>query len=114
MVAAIGRGTAVFQKQTFVTAIVRFTHGGVNAHVGGDASENDVGNSALAENQIQIRCAERAFARFVDDRFALFGIKFGNDVPAGFAAHQDSAAGAFIADARAEAAGSPAFVLGQI
>ena len=37
---------------------------------------------------MQIGGVERALAGLVDDRFAGLGIKLGNDVVAGFAAHQ--------------------------
>ena len=37
-----------------------------------------------------------------------------NDLPAGFAAHQDAAAGAVVADAGTDAAGAPALVRRQV
>ena len=53
---------------------------------------------------MQIGGVERALAGLVDDRFAGLGIKLGNDVVAGFAAHQNAAHRAGVADGRRAAA----------
>jgi hypothetical protein len=73
----------------------------VNAHVGGDAGQNEVGDAAQPQHQSKIRGAERAFAGLVDKRLAGKRRQLGDDLPAGLAAHQDAAARAGVANARA-------------
>jgi hypothetical protein len=53
-------------------------------------------------------------ARLVDDDFARQRREFVDDFPAGFAAHQDASAGAFVADAGADALRAPALVGRQV
>ena len=67
-----------------------------------------------AQHQLQVGGAERALAGLVDDRLAGQRREFGNDVPAGLAAHQDAAAGPGIADAGADLPRAPALVGGQV
>jgi len=40
----------------------------VDADVGGDAGQDDVGDAALAQDEVEVVSAERALARLVDDR----------------------------------------------
>ena len=114
MVAVVGGAAAILQHQAFEAAVVGLAHGGVDADIGGDAGEDDVFDAALVEDQFQVGGAERALAGLVDDRLAFDRVEFGDDVPARFAAHQDAAAGAGIADAGIDAARAPALVGGQV
>ena len=104
MITFVGRAAAVFKQHTLETAVVGLAHGGVNANVGGDPGQHDVIDPAQAQHELEIGCAERAFARLVDDRFALMRCKVGDDLPTGLAAHQNAAARPRIADAGADLA----------
>ena len=54
--------------------------------------------SAMLQDGVQVGGVERALAGLVDHRLAGLGIKLGNDVVAGFAAHQNAAHRAGVAD----------------
>src|SRR5882757_4592675 len=60
MIAVVGRPAAILQHHAFEAAVVGFAHGGVHAHIGGDAGEHDVFDAALIEDQLQVGGAERA------------------------------------------------------
>jgi hypothetical protein len=44
------------------TPIVGLAHGGVDAHIGGYPREDHVADSALLQDEVQVRCTERALA----------------------------------------------------
>ena len=46
MVRPVGRAAAIFQQQTLEPPIIRLAHRGVNAHIGGDAGQNEIGDAA--------------------------------------------------------------------
>ena len=110
VIALIGRTAAVLEQQAFKTAVVRLAHGGVYAHIGGDAGEHHVLDCAQPQHQFQIGGAERALARLVDDRLVVCRCQLRDDVPPWLAAHQNEAARPGIADAGADAARAPALV----
>src|SRR5262249_43787151 len=114
MIAVVGGAAAVFQQYAFEAAVVRLAHGGVHAHIGGDAGEHDVADAARAENQFEIGGAEAALAGLVDHGLAGCRRQFRDEFPAGLAAHQNTAARAGIADAGADLARAPALVLRQV
>lgn len=66
----ITRGGGIFQQEAIVAAVVGVAHGGGDADVGGDAHEDEVLDSPVAEEEVEIRVGEGAAAWFVDDRFA--------------------------------------------
>ena len=106
------------RMQALVAAIVPLAHGRVDADVGGDAGQDQVGDPALPQDQIEVGRAEGPLARLVDDRLAGQRRQLRDDLPAGLAADQDAAAGAGVADADALVplgpARAPALVGGQI
>ncbi len=114
MIAPVGRPAAILEQQTFEAAIIGLAHGGVHAHIGGDAGEHDVVDAAQPQQQFEIGGAERALAGLVDDRLALARRELGDDLPARLAAHQDAAARTGIADAGADLARAPTLVRRQI
>src|SRR6185369_13214456 len=98
-------------------AVVAFAHGGVHADVGGDAGGHHVADAARTQDEFEVGGAEGTLARLVDDDLALDRRKFLDDFPARLAAHQDLAAGTFVADADAvgaDLARAPALVVGQV
>ena len=99
MVAEVGCSGAVGQHQALKTPVVGVAQGGVHAHVGGDARQNQIGDAARAQHHLQIRRIKRAFAGLVYHHFARQRRQLGNDLPAGLATHQDAATGAVIANA---------------
>ena len=66
-----------------------------------------LGDAAAAQHGFEVGGVERALAGLVDDRLAVDGGEFGDDVVAGLAAHQDAAHRAGIADAGGELAARP-------
>ncbi|EGE55512.1 hypothetical protein RHECNPAF_9300166 [Rhizobium etli CNPAF512] len=114
MVAVIGRAAAIFQQQAFETAVIGLAHRGGDADIGGDAGQDDVCDALLVEDQFKVGGAEGTLARLVDDRFAFDRIEFGDDVPSGFAAGQDTPARTRIADPGADPLRAPAFVGRQV
>ena len=70
MVALVGGAAAIRQQQALETAVVGFAHGGVHAHVGGDAAQHDVVDAPGPKDQFQVGRAEAAFSGFVDHHFA--------------------------------------------
>ena len=114
VVAGIGGAAAIRQQQAFEAAIVGVPHRRVDADIGGDAGQDDVADAARAQDQFQVGGVEAAFAGLVDDDFAGQRGEFGNDLPARFAAGQDAAARAGIADAGTDLARAPALVGRQV
>src|SRR5690242_5254737 len=113
MISMIGRAGAVFQQQTLEAAIVCFSHGGVHADVGCDSRQDQIVDSARAQDELEIGRAERALARLVDDHLARQRCELGNNFPPRLTAHEDSSAWTGIANARADATRAPALVLGK-
>src|SRR5665213_2698960 len=58
VIPTVGGGTTVFQQDAFVSAIVGLAHRRVNANVRGDSSQNNVRDSLLAKNQVEVSGAE--------------------------------------------------------
>src|SRR6202008_3833339 len=67
VIAPVGGAAAVLQQHAFEATVVGLAHGGVDAHVGGDAGQHDVLDAAHAQDQLEIGGAERAFAGLVVD-----------------------------------------------
>src|SRR5471032_896336 len=110
MVALVGGAGAILEDQALEPAIVGLAHRGVYADIGGDAGQHDIVDATRAQHQLEIGSAERALARLVDHRLALFRRQFRDDFPARLAAHQDAPARAGIADARTDLPRAPALV----
>ena len=114
MVFPIGGARAVRKDQAFVSAVVRLTHRGVHADVGGDTREDQMSNPPRPQQQVEVRGVERAFARLVNDRLTLARRHFRNDLPSRLTSHQDSSAWSDAADLRPGAGGSPALVRREV
>ena len=105
---------AVGQKQALEAAIVGISHRCMDADIGGDAGQDEVGDAARAQDQLQVGRVEATFAGLVDHDLTGQGRQIRNDLPPRFAAGEDASAGAGIADAGADLAGPPSLVGGQI
>ncbi len=92
-------GAAVAEHDAAVAAVVGLAHGSVDADLGGDAADDEIVDAVVAQRQPEIGFAEGALAGLVDHRLALGRIELGNDVVTRFAAHEDAAHGALVADA---------------
>ena len=114
MIAAIGRAATIFENDALEAAIVRLAHRRVHAHIRRDAGQHDVANAAGIEDQLEIGSAERSLAGLVDDDLAGQWRKLRDNVPAGFAAHEDASAWPGVTDAGADLARAPALVRRQI
>jgi hypothetical protein len=89
----------VLDQQAVVAAVVGFAHGGLHAHLGGDAGKDQMRDALQAQDLAQRRGVERALARLHDDDLARQRREFGHDVVARFAIDEDAPHGAGIADA---------------
>src|SRR5581483_3391758 len=105
-----GRAGAIAEQQALEAAVVRFAHRGVHANIRGDAREDDVLNAAPPQQHVEVGAVEGTFARLVDHRLVGERCQLRDDLPARFAAREDASARAVVADARADALTSPAFV----
>src|SRR5262249_23142275 len=89
---------AIFEHETVVAPIIRFTNGGVDADLGGHSGHQELFNAAVLENGVQIGGERRAFARFINDWFVRQRREIRNDVASGLPADQDSTHRADIAN----------------
>src|SRR5258707_10528509 len=64
IVAGVCRACAVFQEQTLDTPVIGLAHRGMNAHVGSDTCQNQMGYSSPMQDQFKVRSVKAAFARF--------------------------------------------------
>lgn len=56
MIGGIRGGTAILEQQTFVSHIIGVAHGGVDAHIGRHTGQDNVADTLVAQDQLQIRC----------------------------------------------------------
>src|SRR5882724_328753 len=110
MVGTVGGAAAILEQQAFEASVVGLAHRRMDADVGRDARQHEVGNAAQPQHQFEIGGAEGAFAGLVDDRLAGQWGQLRYDLPPGLAAHQDSAARAGVANAGADAPRAPALI----
>src|SRR5208282_6530139 len=114
VVRSVGGAAAILEQQTFEPTIVGLAHRRVNADIGGDAGQHQVGYAPQPQHQFEIGGAKRALAGLVDNWLAGKRRQFGDDLPAWLVPHEDAPAWAGIADAGADAPRAPALVLRQI
>src|SRR3984957_16087770 len=86
----------------------------MHADISGDAGEHYFVDAGKPQHEFEIGGAKRALPRLVDDRLALTRRQLLDDLPAGLAAHQNTAAGSGIADTGADLTRAPALVCRQI
>ena len=98
------RPDAVLEHEAVIAAIVGLAHRGVDADLGRYAGDDELLDAPVLQDGVEIRSVKGALAGLVDDRFAGLGIKLGNDVVTGLAAHENAAHRAGIADGRCAAA----------
>jgi len=96
------RGSAVGEDEAVVAAVVRLAHRRRDAHLGGDAADDQLADCPILEQRIEIGGVKGAFAGLVDDRLAGDREQLVDDLVAGLAAHQDTAHRALVADADGE------------
>ena len=58
MVAWVGGGGAIGEDEAFITTIICFSHGGMDANVCGDAAEDYVSDASSPEKHVKIRPVE--------------------------------------------------------
>ena len=93
------RTNAIGYDEALVTAVVGLTRGGVHAHLGGDAGDQQLGDPACGEDVLQFGGIERALAGLVDDDLAVDRRELVDDVVAVLAADQDAAVFALVPNA---------------
>ncbi len=98
----VGAG-AVRQHQALEAAVVGLADGGVHAHLGGDAADDQARDPVVAEDQLEVGRVERALAGLVEHDLARQRRDRVDDVVALLPADEDAALGALGADRRARA-----------
>src|SRR5262245_9573292 len=87
------RAAAVAQDHTAKAAIVRLAHRGIDTHLGGDTTHQQVFDAAVAQHELQFGLIEGALTRLVDHGLSAHGIEWGNDVMTWFSAHENASHG---------------------
>ena len=80
------RTDAIGYDEALVAAVVGLTGGGVHAHLGGDAGDQQLGDACRGEDVLQFGGVERALAGLVDDDLAVDRGQLVDDVVAVLAA----------------------------
>ncbi len=84
------RTDAVLWDQTIVATVVCLAHRGIDADLRCYSGDDQLLNATILKNGVKVGGEESAFARLVDDGFAIQGIKFRNDIMACLAADKDA------------------------
>ena len=87
------------EDEAVVASVIGFADRGIDTHLGGHPGDDELLDATVLENGVQIGGEESAFARLVNDWLGRQRVKFWNDIVSGFAAHQDTAHWAGIANA---------------
>src|SRR5579883_1031226 len=112
VISCIGCASAVLEQETLEATIVRFTHGRVNADVGRDARENQMGDPAHAKDHFKVGRVEAAFAGLIDHELARARGKLRNDLPARLATHQNTPQWAGVANSCTDLSAPPVLIKG--
>ena len=114
VVAGVGRAGAVGDEAAFEAAIIRLSHGRVDAHVRCDAAEEEALASRRAEEVLEVGREEGALSRLVDDVLGWERLQIVDQLPARLAAHEDAAARTGLANLGADGGRTKPLVLGEI
>ena len=98
------RCDAVSEHEAVVTSIVGFADRRVDAHLGGDAADDELMDVAASQDSVEVGSVKRTFAWLVHDGFANCGPQLVDNVVAVFAVHENAAHRTGIADAGREPA----------
>ena len=93
----IGAG-AVRQDEAVDPPVIGLTHRGMDAHLGGDAADDELGDAMFGDQVAQFGVVEGALAGLVDHRLARDRIEFGDDVVTKLSDYEDAAHRALVAD----------------
>ena len=81
---------AILGDDAVVTAVIRLAHGGVDAHLGGHAGDDEVFHSAMLKDGMKIGGVECALTGLVDHGLVGKRVELGNDVVAFLPADEDA------------------------
>ena len=70
MIVVVCGAGAIRKNQTLVATIIGLTHRGMNADIRGDAGQNEILNSLLPQEHIEICRVKGTLPRLVNDRLA--------------------------------------------
>ena len=93
----VGAG-AVFRDEAFISPVIRFPDGGVDADFRGHPRDDQLSDATVLQDGVQVGGVEGSLARLVDHRLQRQRIQFRDDVVPGLAADQDAAHRSSIAD----------------
>src|SRR6266851_6166894 len=77
------RADTIRYDDAVVAAVIGLTHRGIDADLGGDPANDELGDPAVLQHRVEVGGVKGALARLVDDRLARQRIKFGDDVVSG-------------------------------
>src|SRR5262245_18867875 len=86
----------------------------MHTHIRGTARKGEILNAFSTQQEVKVGGVKGSLPWFVDHRFTRHRREFGNYVPSGFPANQDSTARPGIANSRPNSLASPAYVYGKI
>jgi len=111
----VGGSGTVLEKKAFKSSVVGITHGGGDANIGGDTSEDKVLDVSVVEDDAEVSSVERSLARLIDDGLVVVWLEFGNDVPSRLSTDENTtASNVGVSDSGVHSCGSPALVGWQI
>jgi len=114
VVGTVGGAATIFEQQALEPAVVGLAHRRMDADVGRDPRQREIGDAAQSQHQFEIGGAEGALAGLVDNRLAGQRGQLRNDLPARLAAHQDAATRAGVANAGTDSPRAPALVCREV
>jgi hypothetical protein len=80
VVGTVGGAATIFEQQAFEPAVVGLAHRRMDADVGRDPRQGEIGDAAQPQHQFEIGGAEGALAGLVDDRLAGQGLRTPSEV----------------------------------
>src|SRR6516162_8776244 len=98
------RADAIGNDEAVVAAVVSLAHRRIDANLGGDPADDQLGDAAVLQHRVEIGGEERPLARLIDDWLARQRVELGDNVVPGLTTHQDAAHRARVADAGDEVA----------
>src|SRR6516164_8168474 len=95
---------AISNDEAVVAAVVGLAHRRIDADLGGDPADDQLGDAAVLQHRVEVGGEEGTLARLIDDWLARHRVELGDNVVPGLTAHQDTAHRAWVADAGGELA----------
>src|SRR5271165_4534691 len=76
------RADAIGHHDAVVAAVVSLAHRRIDADLGGDPADDQLGDAAVLQHRVEVGGEERSLARLIDDRLARQRVELGDNVVA--------------------------------